>query len=91
MEQTTASGDRQNSIKQSSFRIMVEQAGAKLAQDRVIEAKVDQLQAEQVSGSQGALLLPRPLRTGRAPLNASGSSKPYAVRRSAPVTLGQLL
>jgi putative methionine-R-sulfoxide reductase with GAF domain len=68
-----------------------EQALAELAEHTEVEAGIAQFQSQQLSGSQGALLLPSPLRTGRAPLNASGSSKPYVVRRSIPATERWLL
>jgi hypothetical protein len=89
-EQPVLAEQRQHQVKDEQFSLAGNQPGTKLTQYRGVKARVGQFKGKRMSGSQGALLLPSPLRTGRAPLNASGSSKPYAIRRSAPVTLGRL-
>jgi hypothetical protein len=89
LEQAAVAKEREHGFKEQLLHLPRDQATAKFTQDRAIEAGIGQLQTEGMSGSRGAFRLPSPLRTGRAPLNASGSSKPYAVRRSAPLTVGQ--
>ena len=76
-------------LEEEMVSLSLEEAGAKLAEDGGVEAGMVEGQSQKVSGSRGAFRLPSPLRTGRAPLNASGSSKPYAVRMSAPLTQGR--
>ena len=54
----------------------------------VLEQVGDALGPQRGSGSGGALLRRRPLRTRRAPLNAPGSSKPLWARWRAEVLVG---
>ncbi len=73
---------RQECIQEALRSIVVYQPLTKIMQQGDIEARIGQFEAKGMSGSQGTLLLPSPLRTGRAPLNASGSSKPFEVALS---------
>ncbi len=87
LDQAAHFAGREQRIKEPVLAPSAEQALAKIVQERMVEARIGQFEAEGMSGSQGAFRLPSPLRTGRAPLNASGSSKPYAARISAPLTV----
>jgi hypothetical protein len=88
-EQPSLSAGGEEGLKQEVLGIALNEACTELAQHRGVKTSILKWEGKQVSDSQGALLLPSLLRTGRAPLSASGSSKPYAARMSAPLTVGR--
>jgi hypothetical protein len=88
-DQTSCLAEGQECIKQALGSIIDQEALTKIVEQGEVEAGIGEVKTESMSDSQGALLLPSLLRTGRAPLSASGSSKPYAARMSAPLTVGR--
>ena len=91
LDQALVAQEGQQRVEEEPFSLARDQSSAELTQDRGIKARILKREGEGMSGSQGAFRFPSPLRTGRAPLNASGSSKPYAARINAPFSVSPWL
>src|SRR3954452_2438427 len=79
LDQALIAQEGEQGVEEEAFSVALNQTSAELAQHRGIKAGILKRQGKGMSDSQEALLLPSLLRTGRAPLSASGSSKPDAV------------